>query len=254
MIQIIRIEEISSTNDFLKNHPCSGDPSEIVVATAQFQTAGRGQSGAWISDRGKNLVFSVRVQPTALKASDGFIISQANALALKETIDEALSKHVSVDVWIKWPNDIYIDGHKVCGTLIENSLAGKNIQNSIIGTGININQTEFPDGLAAPASSLKIISGCDIDCEEILEKFLQRFEHYYNLVQNGNWREIREAYLKSLYLRGQEHSFQDQNGPFLGTIQGVEPDGHLIIIDDTGKERKYGFKEVRTSPRRGVRC
>lgn len=238
-MNIIRLDETTSTNDYLKAVDASDG---IVVATAKYQTAGRGQSGAWISDYGRNLLFSMKLMPTRLKASDGFIISQANALALNETARQYIS-----DVWIKWPNDIYSHGKKICGTLIENTLAGKDIYHSIIGTGLNVNQAEFPEGLAAPASSLASLSakGEDIPVEEVLHEFLSIFQDYYRQIETGNLEIIRSRYHESLYLLNTEHPFADINGRFTGTIQGVENDGHLIIRDHHGNIRRYGFKEVR---------
>lgn len=247
--RIIALQETTSTNDYLKTQPCSGS-HEILVATAQFQTAGRGQSGAWISQRGLNLVFSLRVQPQALRASEGFILSQANALALRETVASVLP--TGIPVMIKWPNDIYVCDMKIAGTLIENALTGKDIQHSVIGTGLNVNQTDFPDGLAAPATSLRLLLSAhtgtehgELDCDSLLHTFVQRFSHYYAQVLSRQWDDIRRSYHESLYLSGQRATFRDAFGTYSGCIRRVLPDGHLVIEDEEGKERIYGFKEVK---------
>ena len=131
-MKIINLSQTTSTNDYIKSFE---QTQEIIVVTTQYQTKGRGQSGAWVSDQGQNLLFSVKIMPRDIPANQGFILSQANALALRDTITKYLT-----EVSIKWPNDIYVKGRKISGTLIENTLSGKNIYQCVIGTGININQ------------------------------------------------------------------------------------------------------------------
>ncbi|MBO6060473.1 MAG: biotin--[Bacteroidaceae bacterium] len=234
---IIEAGTITSTNDFLRDYAPEED---ITIAWTQFQTNGRGQCGAWISDPGLNLLFSILLVPSDLAVSDGFILSQANALALRDTLREYID-----DVHIKWPNDIYTNDRKIAGTLIENQLQGKYIRRSVIGTGINVNQKQFPDGLAAPATSIALETGKSIPPVEILHRFVQYFQSYCQYVRSGQYDHIRNLYCRFLYLLGQEHVFTDRNGNFAGTVQGVEPNGHLIIQDTYGKERRYAFKEVR---------
>ncbi len=232
------LDEVSSTNDYLRNLSPEAD---VTVAVAQFQTRGRGQQGnTWVSNRGENLLFSVLVQPTALHPSDAFVLSQAMALAIKE----ALSKHLE-GVQIKWPNDIYCHGQKICGTLIENTLDGSGIARSIIGSGVNVNQTEFPDGLAAPATSMRRQLGHEVSTENLLQDIILRFTHYYAKVQVGLYVGIRELYHRDLYRRGEQCTFQDQAGQFRGVIDRVEPSGLLVIIDSDQRERCYAFKEVK---------
>ena len=234
---IIQTGTITSTNDYLRDYVPADD---ITIVWAQYQTNGRGQSGTWISEPGLNLLFSLLLVPTNLAVSDGFILSQANALALRDTLLGYID-----DVSIKWPNDIYAHHRKIAGTLIENQLQGKFIRRSVIGTGININQTHFPDGLAAPATSIALETGIFIPPEEVLNHFEQNFKTYSQDIQSGRYDRIRNLYHRFLYLRGQRHWFADIEGRFTGIIQGVEPNGRLIIRDIHGKERHYAFKDVK---------
>lgn len=232
------LDDTSSTNDFLRSYIPSTD---ITVVSADFQTKGRGQMGnTWVSNAGENALFSVLVCPRDLKATDGFILSQAMALSIKEELEQYVG-----DVCIKWPNDIYVNGKKICGTLIENSLMGKNVGRSVIGSGINVNQTDFPDGLAAPPTSLHLCTGNEMPPSEIIHAVTLRFASYYKEVQAGMLDKIRERYHCSLYLKGQKCYFHDEEGMFMGAISHVEPDGHIIIKDDEGKERRYAFKQVK---------
>lgn len=237
-IKVIELEEVSSTNDFLKQYDADAD---IVVATTQFQTAGRGQMGnTWISDVGKNLLFSFLVTPPSLKANEGFVLSMAKALSLKESLEFWLS-----DVRIKWPNDIYCNNRKICGTLIENALSGKFVGRSVIGTGVNINQDFFPDGLAAPATSIRLMIGESVNTNDVLEKIIERFSYYYSMIQKREYEQIRTLYHNSLYLLGESHQFCDADGIFTATIHHVEPDGHIVMLDTEGHERRYAFKQVK---------
>lgn len=237
-LEYSHLEETTSTNDYLRNLTPSAD---ITVVSTSFQTKGRGQMGnTWVSDRGKNALFSVLVRPKELKATDGFVLSQAMALAIKETLDE----HIG-EVCIKWPNDIYHEGRKICGTLIENTLMGKQVWHSVIGSGINVNQRTFPDGLAAPATSICLILDKELSPEALVHAITERFAKYYEEVQQGHYCRIRELYHDSLYLKGEWCRFQDDSGAFIGCISHVEPDGHIVIKDSESVCRRYAFKQVK---------
>lgn len=237
VLEYKHLDETSSTNDFLRNYTPSAD---ISIVSASFQTKGRGQMGnTWISHDGQNALFSVLVCPKSLKASDGFVLSQAMALAIRETLEEYVD-----DVWIKWPNDIYCHGKKICGTLIENTLMGKFVGRSVIGNGINVNQTDFPDGLAAPPTSMCIQSGKECSTHEIIRHVVERFALYYREIMDASYERIRTLYHENMYLRGKKSLFQDSEGMFTGIISHVETDGHLVIIDEQSQSRRYAFKQV----------
>lgn len=232
------LEEVSSTNDFLRAYEPMAD---VTVLSASYQTNGRGQMGnTWISNSGENALFSILVCPSALKASDGFVLSQAMALSIKEVLNGYLE-----GISIKWPNDIYCGDEKICGTLIENVLMGKFVGRSVIGSGINVNQTEFPEGLAAPPTSLRIYINRIVPPADIIRSVAGRFALYYEEVQAGSYDHIREEYHRHLYLRGEKRSFKDETGTFAGVISHVEPDGHIIIRDEDGLPRRYAFKQVK---------
>lgn len=237
VLEYKHLDETSSTNDFLRNYTPSAD---ISIVSASFQTKGRGQMGnTWISHDGQNALFSVLVCPKSLKASDGFVLSQAMALAIKETLEEYVD-----DVWIKWPNDIYCHGKKICGTLIENTLMGKFVGRSVIGNGINVNQTDFPDGLAVTPTSICIQFGKEGSTHEIIHHVVERFALYYREIMDASYERIRTLYHENMYLRGKKSLFQDSEGMFTGIISHVETDGHLVIIDEQSQSRRYAFKQV----------
>ena len=237
-MKILHFDRCTSTNDVLKT-----GQGEMLVAVAEEQTAGRGQRGnSWYSDAGRNLLFSVLTEPPGVSASEAFILSQCTALAIAQTLEGRLSPK---EVRIKWPNDIYVAGRKVCGILIENDLQGKRLMRSIIGCGLNVNQTAFPDGLAAPATSLALETGKEEDKDGLLSDILSAFEARYRALCEGHYEDIRKDYHERLYLRGVRSRFEDAGGVFEGAISHVEDDGHLIIVDAEGEARRYAFKEVK---------
>lgn len=240
---MIHLDICTSTNDYLLHNPGLQPQERILLVSTDEQTAGRGQTGnTWVSDRSSNLLFSMRVRPQGLAASGGFVLSQATALSIMHCLQHCLPQDT---VCIKWPNDIYVRDSKICGILIENTLQGKFVRQSVIGCGININQEHFPDGLAAPATSLRLLTGDVHEPATLLRDIHSRFSRYYGMIEDGDLLPIRQEYHRHLLWCGQQQTFQDSAGTFLGTIQHVEDDGHLIIRDQAGTLRKYAFKEIK---------
>ena len=123
-----------------------------MVVWAEYQTAGRGcGTNQWESERGKNLTFSILIHPKDLPATQQFHISMAISLAICEALEQYIG-----DVSIKWPNDIYWRNGKIGGILIENTLKGSIIMESIIGVGLNVNQRIFKSNAPNPVSMWQI--------------------------------------------------------------------------------------------------
>ncbi|MPM48631.1 Bifunctional ligase/repressor BirA [bioreactor metagenome] len=238
--QIIRLEETESTNSYLRDLLKSQHLEEGSVVVADFQTAGRGQVGnSWYSDKGDNLLFSLLIYPTGIPANEQFIISRMVSLAIKNTLDQFAD-----DIRIKWPNDIYWKERKIAGILIENSLQGKVIENSIIGIGLNLNQQIFPAELPNPVS-LRQITATEQDKNYILDLLLKEFFLLYRSLQRGEKQVIEDEYMLDLYRANGYYWYEDANGRFQAEIDNVLPSGHLVLRTlDTNEERIYAFKEV----------
>lgn len=238
--QIIRLEETESTNSYLRDLLKSQHLEEGSVVVADFQTAGRGQVGNnWYSDKGDNLLFSLLIYPTGIPANEQFIISRMVSLAIKNTLDQFAD-----DIRIKWPNDIYWKERKIAGILIENSLQGKIIENSIIGIGLNLNQQIFPTELPNPVS-LRQITATEQDKNYILDLLLKEFFLLYRSLQQGEKQVIEDEYMLDLYRANGYYWYEDANGRFQAEIDNVLPSGHLVLRTlDTNEERIYAFKEV----------
>ena len=129
------------------------------------------------------------------------------------------------------------------GILIENDLAGEYIAQSIIGVGLNINQTEFRSDAPNPASILQV---CGAHCKRrhVLEHILKHFEAYYRLLQQGKPGVVREHYREALFRKRGFHPYRDAQGDFSACLHHVEDDGRIILEDTAGRLRTYAFKEL----------
>ena len=237
--KIIRLKEIDSTNRFLRELKDEQE-DEMVVAVADFQTAGKGQgSHTWESEAGKNLLFSIKVHPRWVPVRQQVLLSMAGAIAIKE----ALETYVD-GITLKWPNDVYWNDKKISGTLIETSIDSKGIKTCIFGIGINVNQEAFHSDAPNPVS-LRQILGHEVDKDELLQKVIGGFRRYYELLRRADYMDVSGIYHLSLYRRKGFHRYEDADGDFEGAFVEVEDDGHLILHDKQGVIRSYSFGEVK---------
>ena len=238
--QIIKLDETSSTNTEMKLLLKKKLLPEGSAVLADFQIRGRGQAGnSWYSGRGKNLLVSFLLYPHNVKARDQFIISRIVSLAIKRVLDKYL-RHVT----IKWPNDIYWNNKKIAGILIENSLSGQHIDYTIIGIGLNVNESEFPKQLPNPVS-IKQIIGAELDRDLLFTDLSNELFKLYHSLRRGEGPLIEQEYMKHLYRSEGKHWFTDKDGQFKAVIKTVLPSGHLALTTFPEKEeRVYAFKEV----------
>ena len=159
--KIIWLKSTDSTNSELRRRlESSGD---MTIVSAEMQSAGRGQGEhTWHSEPGKNLTFSVLLRHKGLKASDALAVTSTVALGIRDYL-----RAKGVEPWIKWPNDIWVGEKKICGILVENTMNGAEIDFSIVGVGLDINQTDWPKELPNPVS-LKDLTGKEYDIREEL--------------------------------------------------------------------------------------
>lgn len=238
--QIIHLKEVVSTNYSLRERIEERTLPEGSVLWTDFQTGGRGQIGnTWESEKGKNLTFSTILYPDIIPANRQFLIAQIASLAVKETLDLYTD-----GITVKWPNDIYWQDKKICGMLIENDLAGSTIYCSLLGIGINLNQTVFTGNAPNPVS-LRQITGHSYNPEEILFQFLEHFYALYLRLLQKEEEYIRQAYHTALYRVDGFYPYEDSHGRFEARIKDIEPTGHLLLELINGEVRRYAFKEVR---------
>ncbi len=233
-IQINWLDKADSTNNVLLRGLESHD--NLSVVAARFQEKGRGQRGnTWLSAPGENLTFSILLKPNSLPASAFMSITHLASTAVRDWLREK-----GADAMIKWPNDIYVGRKKICGMLIESRLEERFISASVVGIGVNLNQTEFPGGLPNP-TSLKLLTGQEYKVETALEELLEHFR--FSLLESPEGREkLYSDYCSTLFQKGESRPYRNllSGEEFQGTIASVTPSGMLLMEDG----RDFDFKEI----------
>lgn len=232
-------ENLSSTNSYCSALLKKGKLQEGTIIHTDFQTAGRGYSGnSWESEKDKNLLFSIILYPSSIKPENQFIISKTISLGICDFLERYLR-----NVFIKWPNDIYIGNDKIAGILIENSILQDEIEHMIAGVGLNVNQERFISDAPNP-TSLKILTGISYDLKEIISLLVTDLDNRYRQLLSDKESEIGDEYLSHLYRYNQWSEYKDSRGIFDGRILSVADSGRLQIEDRRGRTYEYSFKEV----------
>jgi BirA family biotin operon repressor/biotin-[acetyl-CoA-carboxylase] ligase len=240
-MKIIKLNAIESTNTFLKEMCHKNEVENFTVVYSENQLKGRGQMNSkWDSESGKNLTFSVLVKYSSLEISKQFYISKVISLAMYKVIN-SLAK---VPVTIKWPNDILTASKKVCGILIENSVKRSEIQHSIVGIGLNVNQELFVN--LPNATSLKMVSHQEYDLDLLLKKLIDSIKLNFKFIDENKFDSIDEQYLKCLHKYEKPSMFRDvlKDKQFLGKIVGVSEDGKLNVELENEKIKVFNLKEI----------
>ena len=239
-MKLIKLDAIDSTNDFLKGLSNAQTLENFTVVTAENQSKGKGQMGAkWVSETGKNLIVSILIKNILKKKSQIFNLNFAIALSILD----ALIPYKIPKLTIKWPNDIMSDDKKIAGILIENSIKSDKSIVSVIGIGININQSNF-DNLPK-ASSLKNIMNQDFDKDEILNKVYSAILNRIEQLQIKSENKLLDDYNDKLFKKGIIMPFENkENEKFMGIIQEVTKQGKLKMILENDKVREYYIKEI----------
>lgn len=255
-MQLIHLDTVDSTNDYLKRALLDRpDLPEYTVITAREQSAGRGQRGhRWDARPGENLTLTLLLRPATLLEDGGslFDLNILTALAVRETLIDHLGLPDAIKV--KWPNDILVEGRKICGILIENSFLADRLDASIIGIGINVLQEHFGTGYPIPPTSvarelrrsgLPPLSGTDWH-DPLVEALVERITQLRALDRTH----LREMYHSHLYHYRETARFARMDGTiYPGRIEEVLPDGRLLVTDlrdDTTDA--YPFGTVRQLP------
>lgn len=235
----IEFNEITESTNSLAAKALQEKEREGAVFIADYQKKGRGQRGNfWESEAGKNLTFSVLTYPTDVQIMDHFYLS----MVVSNGVVEAVAKF-GVDAKVKWPNDIYYKDLKIAGILIENGLMGTSISHSIWGIGLNVNQKIFTSDAPNP-SSLKNITGNDIDRNELLHEILRCINGWYAKLKGGQQSSVDEFYFASLYRKDGYHPYSADGEVFMARIHSIEHTGELVLETDKGELRSFAFKEV----------
>jgi BirA family biotin operon repressor/biotin-[acetyl-CoA-carboxylase] ligase len=241
-------DEISSTNDYARSLAHTNHIPEGFVVRARQQTGGRGQQGTtWESAPDQNLTLSILLRPTWLAPAAQFGLSLAVALAVRDTVANAVATAVAPPtVLLKWPNDLYLGSRKTGGILIENVLSGGSLLASVVGIGLNVNQLAFSPALRQ-ATSLALASGQFYDLDPLAERLFEQVELRYAQLQTGQLEALRNDYYQHLLGFGQVREFEQTSDGhrFEARVLGVADDGQLRLLTTDLTERTFGLKDLR---------
>lgn len=230
-------KKMASTNAECKN-PCYAHGDAVVAVE---QTAGRGQRGnVWSSKAGENLTFSLVWEADFVAAKEQFRISEAVALALVDTL-----AGYGIEAQIKWPNDIYVGHKKICGILIEHDLGPQaRLARTIVGIGLNVNQTQFEDWIPNP-TSIALLTGERKGTNDVFGDLYEALERRFGQLKESP-EEVQRDYLALLYRLDRPATYALPNGKqFRATIRDVKPTGELIVEhEEGGFVKPYLFKEI----------
>lgn len=228
MERILHFEELDSTNTYLKTH-CARLPDKTVV-TAQRQTAGRGRyDRKWISQPG-GLYFSVLLKPQKTDFLPN--LTQLMALCVCRAAEV-----LGVKAVVKWPNDVLVDGKKLCGILSEAVLQNGRVTGVALGVGVNVAQEDLKQsGLAAV--SLREL-GAPTDRNAFLQQILELFWRDYPALAERGFEAIREPYKQRFVYIGKQISVKNGDQTLFGTVRDVSPRGTLVLHTAKGPEEIY---------------
>ena len=243
----IHLDSVRSTNTYLAQNATGAVHGTVVYADRQ--TAGRGQRGnTWESQDFRNITMSMLLRPSRIKPCCQFWLSEAVALAVVHTLDRYIAEGVS----IKWPNDIYWHDKKICGILVEHSLAGGKIEHTIAGIGLNVNQDRFLSDAPNPVS-LQQILGCDTPLPDVLHTLSEELLRLVDTLPESA-ETMHAEFLNRLYRRIGLHTYRNVNErpadrlaageTFRAEIADVAPDGILTLRLPDRRTPRFAFKEV----------
>jgi BirA family biotin operon repressor/biotin-[acetyl-CoA-carboxylase] ligase len=238
---IIKLETIDSTNNYLLSSIKERETDEYTVVVATEQTRGKGLgTNQWESEPGKNLTFSLLIRPGFLQASRQFYLHILISNAVYDAFEYFMGK---AEISIKWPNDIYIKNGKAGGILINNTIQGDKIKESVIGVGLNVNQLVFKSNAPNPVS-MKQICGKDFNLMKILDVILARFDYYYQQLIAGNFIDLKRKYESRLFRKHGYHEFRKDDLIRKARIINITETGKLCLEHINGSIREYDFKEI----------
>ena len=239
---IIKLDTVDSTNNFTAKKLLQGDLAEGTVIMASFQSEGKGQRGSnWESKKGLNLLCSIVLYPSFLKADEQFHLSKAVSVAAAMVLENLGIGKVS----IKWPNDILSDEQKIGGILIENTLHSGRLDSSVVGIGLNVNEQDFSE---LRATSILLETGRYHSVDEVGGSLFKTFNALYSQLKSGNFQRIDEHYNRLLFGVNEAKSYEIKGELKNCTVDRVSDSGELFLRDRQGIIGPLGVREVKWIP------
>jgi len=227
-------ESIDSTNVCAKTLAEAGTEDGTVVV-ADFQSEGRGRLGRqWEAQPGTSLLFSTVLRPNLRHESAGLL-----AFFVAVSVARALEQETRLSVECKWPNDLLVNGKKVCGILIENSLSQEGLQYSVAGIGLNVGQHKFPEPLNSKATSIARETGKEADRAKLLQRVLMEMDTLYADVRVHNFDRVMDEWNSRCSMFGKTISVLQHDHRLDGSAVGLSSEGGLILKTQKGIETVF---------------
>lgn len=236
--------KVGSTNDVALRLGQEGEPHGTLVI-AEEQTAGRGRAGrVWHSEKSSGIHVSVLLRPQ-LPPGEAPLLTLLAGLAARD----AVAEQAGLEADVRWPNDLLLGGKKFCGILTEMQAEPDRIHFVVIGIGLNVNHTRFPETLAGVATSLRIEAGRAASRLELLVKLLRQLDRYYNRFLAEGARPILERFAQvSSYARGKRVRISTPTESYVATTAGLEPNGLLRVVREDGRSEAVISADVTEAP------
>ena len=233
---------LKSTNQYMHDLLSAGNEIDGICVRAGFQEAGKGQGqNSWHSEADKNLLISLGFDFSFLKAAHQFIITQMASLAALEVLKNYLP---AASLSVKWPNDVFVGDKKIGGMLISNIIDGQWLERTIIGLGINLNQTAFPESAGRPVS-LKQLTSKLINIDEFEQKLLGNFLKQAKLLKSEKGRKsLEKSYISQLFALNEFRFYQTNEKKIQLKITGIGEFGFLQMEDQHGQTFSFDMKEI----------
>ncbi len=230
--RIVCFKEVDSTNTKAKQLAEEGYPNGTLVIAEQ-QRAGRGRRGrGWEAPAGAGIYMTLLLKPE-IEPDNASMLTLVSALAVTAGLRSATGRPVG----IKWPNDIVMNGKKICGILTEMSAQVDYVNHIVIGIGINVHNESFPGEIAHMATSLYLETGVHYQRAALIEEIWERFERYYDIfMQTQDLTGLTREYNACLVNLHQEVKVLDPKEPYEGKAMGITPRGELMV--DTWESRR----------------
>jgi BirA family transcriptional regulator, biotin operon repressor / biotin---[acetyl-CoA-carboxylase] ligase len=225
--QIIQLHEVDSTNNYAAKLLSEGKLAHGTVILAEHQTAGRGQRGrSWQSVGSKQFTGTFFLKTDFLSVDHLCYLNMGIALSVRAMVQTFTRKNVS----IKWPNDIFIENHKIAGILIETNWKNGRVEGAIVGIGVNIS----PIQSVGYATSLEELSGRSPEVLTILDRLTENLTEFYHYLQQADFDYLKSTYESFLWKKDEEIILEERQNPipFSGIIRGVDQIGNLLVEKD----------------------
>ena len=223
--EVLYFDTIDSTNIKAQELAEKGYPSGTLVV-ADKQESGKGRRGrSWVSPSGTGIFMTLMIKPD-INPNNASMLTLVAALAVAKAITSVTGE----EALIKWPNDIVVNGKKICGILTEMSTEEDSIRYVVVGIGINVNTESFPPEISDTATSLKLSLGHELKRAPLIGAVLKSFEQYYSrFMEYGDMTGLMDEYNEMLANRKRQVRVLDPHGSYEGMALGIDKEGCLLV-------------------------